>query len=167
MLSNIKISQKDRGFTIVELLIVIVVIGILAAITIVAYNGIQQRANNTTAQSAASNIGKKLEAYNAIKSSYPAVGTSITTQLATESDSSLSGTGITLNQTVPTGDARRNTVYVDLCGSTAPAASTAATGFKVFRMDFATGTWKTTPDVTGGTTTACAPSYTGTTGSVQ
>ncbi len=34
----------QRGFTIVELLIVIVIIGILAAITIVAYNGIQTRA---------------------------------------------------------------------------------------------------------------------------
>lgn len=39
---------KASGFTIVELLIVIVVIGILAAITIVAYNGIQQRANKST-----------------------------------------------------------------------------------------------------------------------
>lgn len=36
--------SKRTGFTIVELLIVIVVIGILAAITIVAYNGIQARA---------------------------------------------------------------------------------------------------------------------------
>jgi prepilin-type N-terminal cleavage/methylation domain-containing protein len=36
--------MRQRGFTIVELLIVIVVIGILAAITIVAYNGIQSRA---------------------------------------------------------------------------------------------------------------------------
>ena len=34
---------KSRGFTIVELLIVIVVIAILAAITVVAYNGIQNR----------------------------------------------------------------------------------------------------------------------------
>lgn len=37
-------KNKQTGFTIVELLIVIVVIGILAAITIVAYNGVQERA---------------------------------------------------------------------------------------------------------------------------
>jgi len=40
-------KNKQPGFTIVELLIVIVVIGILAAITIVAYNGIQQRARDS------------------------------------------------------------------------------------------------------------------------
>ena len=39
-------KKPTSGFTIVELLFVIVVIAILAAITIVAYNGIQQRANN-------------------------------------------------------------------------------------------------------------------------
>jgi len=37
-----------RGFTIVELLIVVVVIAILAAISIVAYTGIQQRAKNSS-----------------------------------------------------------------------------------------------------------------------
>lgn len=40
--------SKQRGFTIVELLIVIVVIAILAAITVVAYNGISERARNTS-----------------------------------------------------------------------------------------------------------------------
>jgi prepilin-type N-terminal cleavage/methylation domain-containing protein len=38
------INRKQYGFTIVELLIVIVVIGILAAISVVAYNGVQTRA---------------------------------------------------------------------------------------------------------------------------
>lgn len=37
---------KNGGFTIVELLIVIVVIGILASIVVVSYNGIQQKAQN-------------------------------------------------------------------------------------------------------------------------
>lgn len=50
------------GFTIVELLIVIVVIGILAAITIVAYNGVQDRARNATIQSDLANFAKKIEA---------------------------------------------------------------------------------------------------------
>ena len=51
---------KQSGFTIVELLIVIVVIAILAAITIVSYNGIQNRAKESAAQSAASQIAKKI-----------------------------------------------------------------------------------------------------------
>jgi len=38
---------RSQGFTIVELLIVIVIIGVLAAITVVAYNGIQDRAKNS------------------------------------------------------------------------------------------------------------------------
>ena len=60
-----------KGFTIVELLIVIVVIGILAAITIVAYNGIQTRAKSTAEQTLASQIMKKAESFNSIESSYP------------------------------------------------------------------------------------------------
>lgn len=40
-------KNKDMGFTIVELLIVIVVIGILAAITIVAFNGVQDRSKSS------------------------------------------------------------------------------------------------------------------------
>lgn len=43
-----KYFRASKGFTIVELLVVIVVIGILAGISVTAYNGIQQRARNAT-----------------------------------------------------------------------------------------------------------------------
>jgi len=55
--------MNKRGFTIVELLIVIVVIAILAAITIVAYNGIQNRAKQSAAQSRLTQANKKILAY--------------------------------------------------------------------------------------------------------
>lgn len=64
--------KQQGGFTIVELLIVIVVIGILAAITVVAYNGIQGRANDTAIQSDLQNIAKKIELYKADQGVYPA-----------------------------------------------------------------------------------------------
>lgn len=53
-------QTSKSGFTIVELLIVIVVIAILAAISIVAYNGIQNRAHDTTVQNDLTNTIKKL-----------------------------------------------------------------------------------------------------------
>lgn len=53
-------QNRSTGFTIVELLIVIVVIAILAAITIVAYTGIQNRADESALQSNASQAGKKI-----------------------------------------------------------------------------------------------------------
>lgn len=64
--------QKTKsGFTIVELLIVIVVIAILAAITIVAYNGIQERARASAATSALSQAAKKISLYNIENNSFP------------------------------------------------------------------------------------------------
>jgi prepilin-type N-terminal cleavage/methylation domain-containing protein len=65
--------KQQSGFTIVELLIAIVVIGILAAITIVAYNGIQVRAKNTMRSSEAHEWQKIVTSY---ASTYGSYGTS-------------------------------------------------------------------------------------------
>ena len=66
-MNHVGMLFKDRhgyrdGFTIVELLIVIVVIAILATITLVAYNGIQNQAKSSSVQSTVSGVVRKLEA---------------------------------------------------------------------------------------------------------
>jgi len=55
--------MKGRGFTIVELLIVIVVVAILAVISIVAYSGIQQRARDNVRKQDVATIAKALQLY--------------------------------------------------------------------------------------------------------
>ena len=59
------------AFTIVELLVVIVVIGILASITIVSYRGITQKATAATLQADLANASKQLKIYQATYGSYP------------------------------------------------------------------------------------------------
>lgn len=58
-----KQKTTQRGFTIVELLIVVVVIAILAAITIVAFNGIQERARQSAAQAEAKQATTKIQSF--------------------------------------------------------------------------------------------------------
>ena len=130
---------KSKGFTIVELLIVIVVIAILAAITIVAYNGIQNRAHTTAQKTAAENMAKKIESYNAIKSAYPqySTTTSLTSQLNGVTDSSLSGSGLAIKTTASASNGDGD-VVVYLCTSTAgtaPASGSTPTGFVVAIYD--------------------------------
>ena len=64
-------GKRQSGFTIVELLIVIIVIAILAAITVVAYNGIQDRARASKAESDIASVQRLVEAYNAVNGKYP------------------------------------------------------------------------------------------------
>ncbi len=63
--------MKYRGFTIVELLIAIVIISLLATITVVAYNGVQVRAKNSSIISQARQWQKILLLYKTEKGSYP------------------------------------------------------------------------------------------------
>ena len=68
-------DYRSNGFTIVELLIVIVVIGILAAIVIVAYNGIQTRAKLAKVYQDITSVNKQILAYYALNGTYPATTT--------------------------------------------------------------------------------------------
>ena len=70
--------QKQKGFTIVELLIVVVVIAILAAITIVSYNGITANAQFTKLKSELSSVNKAILLYYADNGVYPSSTASCT-----------------------------------------------------------------------------------------
>lgn len=69
-LDNTIHNKSKSGFTIIELLIVIVIIGILAAIMVVSYSGVTQRANNSTAEDAANMVARKLESFKSETGAY-------------------------------------------------------------------------------------------------
>lgn len=63
---------RYTGFTIVELLVVVVVIGVLASIVTLGYTGITQRANNAQTISAVTSHIKALQQYATDFNSWPA-----------------------------------------------------------------------------------------------
>lgn len=73
--------NNQKGFTIVELLIVIVVIGILAALVITTFTGIQQKARNTERTTDIKALHGQIEAYYAQNGFYPDLADVTTTNL--------------------------------------------------------------------------------------
>ena len=67
----ISLKQKSKGFTIVELLIVIVVIAILATLVIVTFTGIQQKARDSKRETDIDALDSHLEAFYADNGYYP------------------------------------------------------------------------------------------------
>ena len=64
-------QSTSDGFTIVELLIVVVVIAILAAITIVSYTGISQRAKTSRSLATTEQVRSKAAVWNSLLNGYP------------------------------------------------------------------------------------------------
>ena len=95
VLKNSKLSKK--GFTIVELLVVIVVIGILAAITVVSYSGVTNKANASANKSNAKSVISAAESVKAENSDYP---TGVSTPLSMTNNLNASVAKVPSNITV-------------------------------------------------------------------
>lgn len=174
------IRYKQKGFTIVELLIVIVVIGILVAITVVSYVNITAKGNLSSAQSAANQVVKKAETYSKETSAQGSTGTfplTLAVLTGATSDKSYQVTGVTYGSlaSAPSSPA---TVKLQLCGVT--NATTAATsyatlgsgsfltGVKVYYWDYTASpaAITTSPYTSGIVDTSASNKYPGTTTTV-
>jgi len=79
MFTNIR--KSDKGFTIVELLIVIVVIGLLAGLVLNTFQGAQARARDTERKTDIDALNTQLEAYHGLYQHYPSGSATDTTCL--------------------------------------------------------------------------------------
>jgi general secretion pathway protein G len=85
----ISLNKREKGFTIVELLIVIVVIGILALLVITTYSTIQQKARNSKRASDIKSLQTQIEAYFTQSGHYPSLADMNTASFLTTNMKSL------------------------------------------------------------------------------
>lgn len=78
-------SNKLTGFTIVELLVVLAVVGILAGITVVGYSNVQKKARTSSSIVSASHTKKKVETYSAETGTFPTAPSQLTGAAITKS----------------------------------------------------------------------------------
>ncbi|MCX6728638.1 MAG: prepilin-type N-terminal cleavage/methylation domain-containing protein [Candidatus Saccharibacteria bacterium] len=133
---------QTGGFTIVELLVVIVVIGILAAITIVSYAGVSQKAVATSLTSDLDNASRQLKLYQVDHGTFPTSPLTVTGSKYCPADDNRycfrasSGNTITYTNVLPSTFSLKatdnsNTTAYSITNSSMPttAATTCPTGF--------------------------------------
>lgn len=114
---------KNQGFTLVELLIVIVIIAILTVVSLVAYNGLQNQAKTSAVKSTVDSVAKKAELYNTEEGKYPD-GISKLTGADTNKSYYIAGTNVTdLGTASPTSGAKTTEVKYEKCGSGDPTGA--------------------------------------------
>jgi type IV pilus assembly protein PilA len=83
--------ESEKGFTLIEMLIVIIILGILLAIAVPAYLKFRDRANNSAAQANIRAMIPAVEAFNADNSGYADMHVGGATGLQTVYDAALKG----------------------------------------------------------------------------
>jgi prepilin-type N-terminal cleavage/methylation domain-containing protein len=156
------VLKKQTGFTLVELLIVIVIISVLTAITIVSYSAVKNRSNDSIVQSDLQNVAAAIHTYIAANNGLPTsnIETTLTGTILGQSDiTNKISTGSYDNTTVAAvGDTySRNLLICISGGTTAPKFGIAALSKSgsVFFYTSANGPVKDTTPWAGQQTVEC------------
>jgi type IV pilus assembly protein PilA len=88
--------REDDGFTIIELLIVVIIIGILVSITVPAFMGLQDRANKSAAMTAVRAASSDIEAYYADNGTFAGISADV---LKSDYDETLDTTSLYVHST--------------------------------------------------------------------
>lgn len=141
--------RRQRGFTIVELLIVVVIIAILAAITLVVFNGIQERARKASLTTEVTNISKILRNDQIVSGAYPA-----TLAVANNGTGVKVGQGINVRYTVNNAANPQTFCVTATDGKYSFMASQSTTASEGGCVNVAQGATSTSATLTDGVTTS-------------
>jgi general secretion pathway protein G len=86
-------NLAERGFTLVELLVVIIILGILAAVVVFAVSGITDKGEQSACEIERRQVQTALEAYYAKNDAYPANLSALVPDFLDEAPSASSATG--------------------------------------------------------------------------
>jgi type IV pilus assembly protein PilE len=104
--------KKMKGFTLIELMIVVAIVGILASISMAYYGGYVIASNRTEGRSALAQVAGSLEKCRSLYGSYDNVSCNVALPMATDSNfynisaSAIAGTSFTLTATPVAGSAQ-------------------------------------------------------------
>lgn len=139
MLKSKQIKLGQRGFTIVELLIVIVVIGILAALVLNTFANTQKRARDTERQTDTKSISTQLEVYYNDNGFYPIHSDITPANLAGMDEGAVRAPGLNTGTSITASPSANKDQYGYSCRDAANAviaSPVATTGCAKFELSY-------------------------------